>query len=523
MIGKMLLTLSLFLARSSGYHNFKLFFKNLLENQNYIYKKYFDFLMIFVVVSSILLLIQEVKHDLPEWLIIYNYYIVTTVFAIEYLLRLWVYDDMHETIIKEYENASFLSTKLKLLPLLWKLVIGKFNYIKSPAAIIDLLAILPSYRPLRVLRVFLLFRVIKLLRYTKSIQNFLSVIQSKTFELLTLLLFLTFVMFISAVLIYVFEGNGQNPDINGFFDALYWALVTISTVGYGDISPVSIEGRVISMLVIITGVTILAFATSIIVSAFTEKLDELRSEKSILEAAKLEEFYLVCGYSKMAEMIAKKLAMQGSSLLIIDRDQNRVTQAQKNGYIAILGDAAKLETYTQLGEYSHHRIIAALSFVNDEIQNIYITLTLKSLSTDIKIYARANSRSMVKKLKLAGAQHILYSYETIGQIAKEYVANPIAFDAVNALTSGLTKTHLSQVTLFAHDYPVGRALGDIDFFSLKVILIGIQREDDFIFKPQDDFIFKEHDILVVIGENHHITQLKEVILRHKYAKGKSDD
>lgn len=520
MIGNMLLTLSLFLARSPDYYNFKLFFKNLLENQNYIYKKYFDFLMIFVVVSSILLLIQEVKHDLPHWLIIYNYYIVTTVFAIEYLLRLWVYDDMHETIIKEYENASFLSTKLKLPPLLLKLILAKFNYIKSPAAIIDLLAILPSYRPLRVLRVFLLFRVIKLLRYTKSIQNFLSVIQAKTFELLTLLLFLAFVMFISAVLIYVFEGNGQNPNINTFFESLYWALVTISTVGYGDISPVTTEGRVISMLVIITGVTILAFATSIIVSAFTEKLDELKAEKSILEVNRLDHFYLICGYSKMAQMIAEKLKHQKLPIVIIDRDKERVSQAQKDGYVTIFGDAAKLNTYTQMGKNPHQKIKAALSFVNDEIQNIYITLTLKSLSNTIKIYAKANSRSMVKKLKLAGAQNILYSYENIGQIAKEYVANPIAFDAVNALTSGLTKTHLGQLTLYAHDYPVGRSLKEIDFFALKVILIAIEREGDFIFKPDDDFIFKEHDILMVIGENQHINQLKEVILRHKYTKGK---
>lgn len=477
--------------------------------------------MIFVVVTSILLLIQEVKHDLPQWLLFYNYYIVTTIFALEYLLRLWVYNDMHETIIKEFENASFLSTKLRVVPLLWKLFMGKLQYIKSPAAIIDFLAILPSYRPLRVLRVFLLFRVIKLLRYTKSIQNFLSVIQSKTFELLTLLLFLAFVMFISAVLIYVFEGNGQNPDINSFFDALYWALVTISTVGYGDISPVTTEGRVISMLVIITGVTILAFATSIIVSAFTEKLDELRSEKAILEVNRLTQFYLICGYSKMARMIAEKLTHQKLPIVIIDRDKERVSQAQKDGYITILGDAAKLETYTQMGKDSHQRIIAALSFVNDEIQNIYITLTLKSLSRSLKIYAKANSRSMVKKLKLAGAKQILYAYENIGQIAKEYVANPIAFDAVNALTSGLTKTHLSQLTLYAHDYPVGKALKDIDFFALKVILIAIEREGNFIFKPNDEFIFSEHDTLMVIGETQHIIQLKEVILRHKYTKGKA--
>jgi voltage-gated potassium channel len=515
MLGKLLLNISLLLASSSRYYKIKHFFKNLLENPNYPSKKYFDLLMIFVVISSIILLIQEVKHVLPSWLILYNYTIVTIIFLIEYLLRLWVHSDMHKIIISEYEKGSFLSSKVSLTKLLWKLFLVKFQYIKSPAAIIDLLAILPSYRPLRVLRIFLLFRVIKLLRYTKSIQNFLTVLQSKAFELFTLLLFLTFVVFISAVLIYVFEGNGQNPDIKNFFDAFYWALVTISTVGYGDISPVTFEGRTVSILVIIAGVTILAFATSIIVSAFTEKLDELKEDKSLQTVSRLDKFYLFCGYSQMAQMLASKLYAEGHNVVVMEKDKNKITLAQKHGYIAIYGDASKLKSYQQIRTSLYKNITAALVLIDDEIANIYITLTLKSFSNTLEIYTKANTRSMEQKLELAGAQHILYAYESIGQIAKEYVDNPIAFDAVNQLSSGLSKTKLEEITLYQYDLPIGKQLKEIDFFALKLILIGVTRDGDFIFKPKPDFVFETHDILLVTGDKEHIEQLKEVVLKTK--------
>ncbi len=519
MLGRLFLSLALFLAKSTNYQATKTFFRNLLENNQKSYKKIFDLLMIFVVLSSIILLIQEVKFKLPYWLIIYNYYIVTAIFLFEYLLRMWIYSDIHKTIIDEHEKASFAHKKLYLLPLLWKIIVTKFNYMRSPSAIIDLLAIFPSYRPLRVLRIFLLFRVIKLLRYTKSIQNFLGVIHSKKFELLTLLLFLAFVTFISGVLIYVFEGNGQNKNIVDFFDALYWALVTISTVGYGDISPVTTEGRIVSIIVIITGVAILAFATSIIVSAFTEKLDELKAERSLLTANRLKSFYLICGYSQMAEIVAEKLRAKKLNVVVIDHDKSRIEAAQQKGYVAIIGDASKLSTYSQISHHSH--IKAALVLVSDNVQSTYITLTLRSLSKKTKIYTKADSHSMVQKLKLAGATRILHTSETIGDIAKEYIQKPIAFDAINRLIRNQNQTTFTQLTLFAHDLPVGKTLQEVDFFTLKLILVGLYRDGNFIFNPKKDFIFKERDTLILIGKHNHVIQLNEV-LKHPTKGAKVD-
>ncbi|MDH5465457.1 MAG: NAD-binding protein [Thiovulaceae bacterium] len=518
MLSRLLVKFALYLSKSPRYKSLKKFFRDLIENTHKPYKKYFDIFMIFVVISSILLLIQEVNHVLPDWLLFYNYEIVTIIFIVEYILRLWIYNDIHRMIIKEHEKSGFLSTKLKLFSLFGKIIAKKFEYIRSPAAIIDLLAILPSYRPLRVLRVFLLFRVIKLLRYTKSIQSFLGVIYSKKFELITLLVFLGFVVFISAVLIYVFEGNGVNENINDFFEAVYWAFVTISTVGYGDISPVTLEGRTVSLLVIIAGIGILSFATSIIVSAFTEKLDEMKAERTFQEAENLENFYLICGYSTMAQMVAKRLSKKNFDVVVIDNNKERSRQASLDGFVSIYGDATKLHTYHEMNVSKVERIIGALCLISDEVQNVFITLTLQSISPKIQIFARAQSRHLIKKLKLAGADHVVYAYESIGQMAKEYVGQPIAFDAINMMVAGQDETTIGEVTLYEHDTPVGKRLDEIDFFALRLILLGVKKKDDFIFNPQKDYVFQPYDTLIILGKEQHMGHLKEVVFSKKGRK-----
>lgn len=510
-MSRFLVAIAYKLALSPLYNRLKGFARTLVEDPQSGLKKSFDLFMVFVVVSSILLLIQEVKNDLPEWLLFYNYIVVTIIFIVEYIIRFWIYNDVHKLIIKEHEKANFTSKKVAFFPLIWKIISLKWEYVKTPAAIIDLLAIIPSYRPLRVLRVFLLFRVMKLLRYTKSIQSFLSVIYVKKFELVTLLILLAFVVFISAVLIYVFEGNGQNPAISDFFDAIYWSLVTISTVGYGDITPVSIEGRVVSMIVIIAGIGILSFATSIIVSAFTEKLDELKSGRTIESVQKMNRFYLICGYSTIAAMVALRLKNEGFKMVVIDKDPVRVVAAEKDGFQAVNANASSLETYNNLEIFDESKIIAALCLITDEIQNVYITLTLKSLSQKIRIFTHAQNRNLVNKLKRAGADHVIYAYESIGEMAKEYVGQPIAFDALNMMVVGHEEAVVSEVTLERRDMPIGKSLEKVNFLALGLILLGVKRKGDFIFNPSNSFVFKDNDVLIVVGKVDNLGYLKEAI------------
>jgi voltage-gated potassium channel len=162
------------LYRSKKYQRAKESVRDLLNNPSNPYKKYFDGFIIFLIITSVLILIYEVKHPIPAWMEFYDIYIVSVVFLIEYLARLWIHNDIHKSIIKADDESRFLNKNYEV----WRVFINSLNqklsYTITPSAIVDLLAIFPAYRPLRVLRVFILFRFLKLLRYTNSINQIRS-------------------------------------------------------------------------------------------------------------------------------------------------------------------------------------------------------------------------------------------------------------------------------------------------------------------------------------------------------------
>ncbi|SMG62269.1 TrkA-N domain protein [methanotrophic bacterial endosymbiont of Bathymodiolus sp.] len=265
------------LKTSIRYQKTKAFFYNLLENLQSKLKSWFDVFMIILVISSVFSLIYEVQNTASEWASIFENFVVV-VFICEYLLRGWLYSDTHNLIIKHYENSEYLGTPFRLHKIFTLILRNKLSYIFSASAIIDLLAILPGYRPLRILRVFLIFRLFKLLRYSQSTQMFLGVLSSKRFELTTLVFLMSFLIFIASTAIYMFENQNVGGQTADLYDA-FWAIVTISTVGYGDITPVTTGGRLVTSALIISGLGVLAFFTSIIVAAFNEKMSEFQDDR----------------------------------------------------------------------------------------------------------------------------------------------------------------------------------------------------------------------------------------------------
>jgi voltage-gated potassium channel len=273
------------------------------------------------------------------------------------------------------------------------------------------------------------------------------------------------------------------------------------------------------MFVIISGMGILAFTTSIIVSAFTEKLDEMRILQSQQKTQRLKELYLVLGYSTMAQLVCARLSKHSTPIVIIDKNPDKVEQAQRDGFIAINADASQLKTYKDINLRHLDDIKAALCLVDDEVQNIYITLTLKAINPKMVVYSRANSRPLLDKLKRAGATYVIYAYESIGQMAKEYVGHKVVFDAINELITGHAKNQAHEILLKDDDVIVGKTRNSIDFDKIRMILLGVQRKDEgFIFNPKDDFVFQAHDVLIVICTIESLEHFYEVMLNTKRSK-----
>jgi len=502
-----LLSLALFLHRSKKYKAYKQFARNLLFDANNTYKRYFDLTIIFLVISSVLILVYEVKHPVPQWLDNYDIYFVSIVFALEYLLRLWVHNDLSEMIIKEYNDAVFLQKDFDLYEILKSGFYQKLKYMVTPSAIVDLLAILPAYRPLRILRVFILFRVFKLLRYTKSINQFVDVLVNKKFELLTLLFLLVFVVVTAGIAIYILEAD-KNVNIHTFFDGIYWAIVTMSTVGYGDISPVTDMGRAISILIITSGIAMISFLTSVIVSAFSEKLNEIKEYRIVEQMNKSKSFLIICGYGQLTKMFFRQNRKRIENYIIMDSNISKVEAAKKDGYIAMLGDASSFQTLSKFD--AQYCDITLLCMTSSDVENIYVTLNAKSISRKIKVIARVNDPSTINKFKYAGADEILTPSLVANTMIYTAITQPTMYKAIHAILTGKSIANIDEIHVHHSHGMVGKQIKELKFKSNKLLLIGIQREGEFMFNPLITEEIQPYDILLVMGRKISLKHFKSL-------------
>ncbi|MEO9659878.1 ion transporter [Maribacter dokdonensis] len=176
------------------------------------------------------------------------------IFSIEYLLRIYVADH-------------------------------KLKFVFSFYGVIDFLAILPFYlalgidlRSLRALRFLRLFRILKLMRYNRAIKHFTKAIALAKEEILLFLIVTLILIYFSAVGIYYFENEVQPENFSSIFDSLWWAIITLTTVGYGDVYPVTVGGKVFTFFILMIGLGIVAIPTGIISSALTKSVDKKEDE-----------------------------------------------------------------------------------------------------------------------------------------------------------------------------------------------------------------------------------------------------
>ncbi|MCB1199502.1 MAG: ion transporter [Leptospiraceae bacterium] len=220
-----------------------------------------NFIM-FLIIVNVITVIAESDQNLHEkyvkWFYLFEVFSVM-VFSIEYIFRL----------VQVYRAAP----ERKLFTL------GK--YIISPVALIDLLAVLPFYLPyivtmdlrfVRILRIFRLIRLFKLSRYAESMKMILEIIVAKKEELIISVLMTGVLLIMASVVMYEFEHEVQPKSFSSIMATMWWAVATVTTVGYGDVYPVTPIGQILSSIIALLGVGVMAIPTGILSAAFIEAM-----------------------------------------------------------------------------------------------------------------------------------------------------------------------------------------------------------------------------------------------------------
>ncbi len=226
--------------------------KNIVEyNDNKLSKSFALFIQFLIVLSVITFSVETLPNLKPQTKTILNSIEVfcVVVFTLEYLARIYVADN-------------------------------KPKFIFSFFGLIDLFAILPFYlsfgldlRSLRVLRMFRLFRLLKLVRYNRAMRHFAKAMLLAKEQIILFMGVTLVLIYFAAIGIYYFENEAQPEHFSSIFDSLWWSIVTLTTVGYGDVYPITIGGRIFTFFILLIGLGIVAIPTGIISSSLTKVLE----------------------------------------------------------------------------------------------------------------------------------------------------------------------------------------------------------------------------------------------------------
>lgn len=230
----------------------------------------FDGFIISLIILNVLAIILESYQVLSDKY--YSYFrlfeiISVTIFTIEYLLRLWTAD---LKFIKENK------------------IISRLLYLITPLAIIDLLAILPFYLPLiipfdlrflRILRLIRIFRLFKIQRYSKSLKLITKVLNDKKEELFVTVFITFLLLLIASTIMFYIEHDVQPENFPNIFSSFWWAVATLTTVGYGDIYPITGWGKFLSGIIALLGIGLVALPTGIISSGFMKEIHKNKKKE----------------------------------------------------------------------------------------------------------------------------------------------------------------------------------------------------------------------------------------------------
>lgn len=310
-------------------------------------------------------------------------------------------------------------------------------------------------------------------------------------------------------------GTGGYMLLEGyvFIDALYMAVITLGTVGYREVAPLSDAGKLFTIFLIIAGIGSVAYAVTQAIEYFISTIvfKRKRMERSI---AKLTGHVILCGYGRIGRQVATQLAARGVRFVVIEHDPDVIEILDGMGFLYVQGNATDDEALRKGGIDDASTVVATLPTNAD---NVYVTLSVRNLNRDIRIVARAGDAASSNKLLQAGADKVISPYELGGRYIANSVVRPHVvnfMDVVSAARDESTQ-NLEIESLQVTDSCVyaNKALRDTDIRAeLNIIVLAIKKADgEFEYNPSPDTVLETGAMLICIGFAHHLDRLATLL------------
>lgn len=287
-----------------------------------------------------------------------------------------------------------------------------------------------------------------------------------------------------------------------FFDALYMTVITISTVGFQEVRPLSLPGRILTIGIISTGIMVAAYTIGTILRMIIEgemkkTLERKKVERKI---AQLKNHYIVCGYGRIGSLVCKELSNHNKDFVVIDNNPEAIEEMGNTGFLYMAHDATDEEILMKAGIMHAKGIVTA---VRSDADNVFITLTARGLRPDIFVLARASEEKNEKKLKRAGATRVVSPYLIGGKRMAQVLIRPTVVDFIDiAVMEGNLGLLMEEAIIHEKSPLIGKNLIESNLrkdFGVIIVLIK-KYNGEMIFNPQPTEILEQNDVIVVLGK-----------------------
>ncbi len=303
------------------------------------------------------------------------------------------------------------------------------------------------------------------------------------------------------------------------FDAFYMTLITMTTVGYGEVHPLSHAGRVFNSFLIAFGVTTIfiaigAMTQTIIEREFGEAIGKRRNKRMI---DKLKDHYIICGIGRVGRGAAAELHHAGVPFVVVDSNPERVERAMVAGMLAVVADATRDETLHQVGIESARGLVAALA---TDADNLFVLLSAKGLNPRIYVAVRAAEEGAEAKMRRAGADAVFAPYSLTGHRLAQSLLRPHLVQFLDLTENIGMDIAIEQMRVAETSEMVAKSIQEMQLGrDIGVIVLAIRRADGrMIFNPTADAAMHAGDYLIVMGSQENLRTLENLVAERKGAR-----
>jgi voltage-gated potassium channel len=299
------------------------------------------------------------------------------------------------------------------------------------------------------------------------------------------------------------------------FDAFYMALMTLTTVGYGEVHPLSFHGRLFASFLMLVGVGTVFISFAILGDTLLrlELADYFGRRRRIRMLEGMAGHYIVCGAGRVGRSVVLELLQGGARVVLIDNDAERVKWGDALGIVTLTADASKDETLRQARIDTASGLVSAIA---SDAENVYVTLSAKVLNPSLHVAVRASDEQAEKKLQRAGATTVLTPYTYIGHRLAQSLLRPHVLSFLD-LASAFGRTDLDlaieQLLVTPGSALSSKTIEETQLGRIYgVIVLAVRRESGMMqFNPQAQVRLESGDVLIAMGERQKLKQLENAL------------